>query len=163
MSYQMIHAAEAVPKSGGGAYMRCLGCGARQQCEAEDGFTAIEVAERLALEHRRTRGKPVPTAVLYGRKDSNNETVQETFTARDQQDDVARRALAEADWRRKDPHWWGWSWAILLGNATPEIFLPRQIEEDRPEIAAHAEMVGDAEEVPEIEARDDDIVLEIEG
>lgn len=133
-----IHATEVVPQRNGAALMRCHGCGARTMCESTDQ------AERIAQAHRKKRfedSAPRATAVLVGRRDTG-EMRQDVFTAPNPAADPAVQALKVAEARRQDPHWWGWSWGILLGNATPEVLLPPEVTDGAPEIVSG---------VPEIE------------
>lgn len=111
MAMPMIHATEIVPYAPDRQLVRCHGCGARlwaenaEQAKALEREHRIRPTEEVAPEHK---------VVVVARKDTGRTEIKE-FTGRD----AMRRATTFMDHEMRDPHKWGWSYALLAGTATP--------------------------------------------
>lgn len=107
------HSTEIVAYHERSAFLvRCHGCGARVWGESEEEAKALQTAH--AVQAREGNAEPERRVVVAMRRDTGRTEYRE-FNGTG----AMRNATSFMSHAMTSPHWWGWTFALLAGNATP--------------------------------------------
>lgn len=138
MGMPNIHSPEIIHYPNRGQWlMRCHGCGARHWTEGDSEDEAKALAKAHGMQ-RYEEAMRTFTVVVAMRKDTSDGATElkefESKTSMHEAMTLATRWMTHAV---EDPRWWGWSFALLLGQKAKAPVILRALGAGTTAIEAH--------------------------